>query len=322
MNYAGYLNQTLKSALASHSDTILFGQNVTAGSCISGMTREIGEDTGCATYNTQNSENTLAGAGFGMMLNGVSSVYFMKQQDFLLLGVDQLVNTYNFVRLTEPSASFTIVTVVVDNGYQGMQSSLNNFGDFLSIARIEGYAVTNTLDTKRVVQRHLVAPGFRILGVSQRLFGRSPIDFPSALYEHPDGEWFLYTDGGGAAVVCFNFSLPQGLELCNALEKDGIKTSLISVNAAMPVAWSGIAEAAQNADKLIILDDTKSAHSSCHQFLAYLHKQRDHNTTLHIKREFHDESWLYPNRDELTVDHDEVCRWIHAARPAGRAQGV
>lgn len=322
MNYAGYLNQTLKSTLSKHSDTILFGQNVTAGSCISGMTRGIGEETGCATYNTQNSENTLAGAGFGMMLNGVSSVYFMKQQDFLLLGVDQLVNTYNFVRLTKPESSFTIVTVVVDNGYQGMQSSLNNFGDFLSIARIEGYAVTNTLDTKRIIERHLVAPGFRILGVSQRLFGRPPVDFPSAICEHPDGEWFLYSDGGEVAVVCFNFSLPQGFGLCKALEKDGIQTSLLSVNAAMEVEWSGIAEAVKNAGKLIILDDTKSAHSSCHQFLAYLYKERDHNTTLHIKRKFTDDSWLYPNRDELTVDHDEVFRWIDADRPANRAQGA
>ena len=35
--------------------------------------------------NTQNSENLLVGAGFGMMLNSVSSVFFMKQLDFLLL---------------------------------------------------------------------------------------------------------------------------------------------------------------------------------------------------------------------------------------------
>ena len=58
--------------------------------------------------NTPNVENTLVGFGFGMMLNGVNSVFFMKQFDFLLLGMDQLVNTYNVIRQNEPKASFTI----------------------------------------------------------------------------------------------------------------------------------------------------------------------------------------------------------------------
>jgi DNA (cytosine-5)-methyltransferase 3A len=47
--------------------------------------------------NSTNAENSLGGFGFGLMINGASSVFFMKQLDFLLLGIDQLVNTYNII---------------------------------------------------------------------------------------------------------------------------------------------------------------------------------------------------------------------------------
>ena len=109
---------------------VIFGQNIDAGSCLSGLTRGLGKVNNGLTINTPNCENTLVGVGFGLMLNSTSSIFFMKQQDFLLLGIDHLVNTYNIVRQHNPQASFTIFPVIVDSGYEGAQSALNNFNDF------------------------------------------------------------------------------------------------------------------------------------------------------------------------------------------------
>ena len=77
------------------------------------------------------SSSTLHTIIFGLMLNNVSSVFFMKQLDFLLLGIDHLVNTYNIIRSVKKylKSSFTIMPIIVDNGFQGPQSSFNNFGD-------------------------------------------------------------------------------------------------------------------------------------------------------------------------------------------------
>ncbi len=108
-----------------------------------------------------------------MMMNGASSIFFMKQQDFLLLGIDHLVNTYNIIRnkkYQSTNSSFTIFPITVDNGFQGPQSSLNNFGDFCSIARIPGYTITNKWDAEKIITSNLIYPGFRVITVSQRLF--------------------------------------------------------------------------------------------------------------------------------------------------------
>ena len=176
MKYIQFVNSLIRKKSLDTDKLVLFGQNINAGSCISGLTKNIKVKEGSMIINTPNCENTQAGLGLGLMINGVSSVFFMKQQDFLLLGIDQLVNTYNFIRRNNPSASFTIVFVIVDLGYQGLQSSLNNFGDFCSIARIPGFTITNKSDAEKIIDKYLVHPGFRIMGVSQRLFKEEMMD--------------------------------------------------------------------------------------------------------------------------------------------------
>ena len=48
------------------------------------------------SINTQNSENSLIGFGFGLMLSKINSIYLVKQLDFVLLGLDHIVNTQIF----------------------------------------------------------------------------------------------------------------------------------------------------------------------------------------------------------------------------------
>ena len=79
MKYIQYINSLIQSQVAMRKHLVMFGQNVSAGSCISGLTRGLKAGEGSRVLNTPNCENTLVGTGFGLMLNGVSSIFFMKQ---------------------------------------------------------------------------------------------------------------------------------------------------------------------------------------------------------------------------------------------------
>ena len=87
-------------------------------------------------FNTQNSENSLVGLGLGLMLSETNCVFLTKQQDFLLLSFDQLVSTTNALIDRKIKSFFNIFAIVVDHGYEGPQSCLNNSDDFYSISRI------------------------------------------------------------------------------------------------------------------------------------------------------------------------------------------
>ncbi len=305
MRYVEYINGLIGEKTSKTEGLVLFGQNIAAGSCLSGLTRNLKVGEGGRIINTPNSENTLVGSGFGMMLDGVSSIFFMKQQDFLLLGIDQLVDTYNFIRRRKPTASFTIVFIVVDVGYHGLQSSLNNFGDFCSIARIPGFTVTNQVDGEEIINSHLISPGFRIIGVSQRLFGQELLEVEK-VYLNDEKTLFQYTEGDKATIVCFNFALPYGLELHNKLKEKDVGSSLFSVNSVTPIEWSKIIEDVKKTKKLVVIDDSKSENLSCDNLLINALEECQIDNKIIIRREFKGNEWLYPNSDELQINYNDV----------------
>ena len=321
MNYITHINNLLRANVAKHSPLVMFGQNIGAGSCISGMTRGLKSGEGRHVLNTPNCENTLVGTGMGLMLNGVNSIFFMKQQDFLLLGIDQLVNTYNLVRRRKLASSFTIFNVVVDSGYEGPQSALNNFHDFCSIARIPGYAMTNKHDAEFIIGRHLVAPGFRILGVSQRLWRTELLEIPEPLSHDADGEIFQYSEGDDVTVACFNLSFPQGQSFCAELKKHGHSASLFSVNAMLPVDWKRILQSAQRTGKLLVLDDSKSVNTSCQHLVIAAQQELKQARILFLTRKKTDEA-LSPNADEFVLDHASVMAQLGLAVEPNRSAPV
>ena len=304
--YIEHINGLIREVTARHERLVLFGQNISTGSQLSGLTRALTTGPGGLVLNTPNIENTLVALGFGMMLRGVSSVFFMKQQDFLLLGLDHLVNTWNLVRRTHGAASFTIVATVVDCGYEGPQSCLNNLSDFCSMAQVPGYFMTSRHDSEAILRRHLVAPGFRILGVSQRLFRTEALAFEAPVAIDSDVGAFRYAEGADATLVAFNGALPQAAALREAIATGGGSASLFGSPSAWRADWSAAVADAARSGRLVVLDDSKSAHRPSDRFLHEALAARPDLRIRALRREF-EPSWLKPCQDALTIDPAAVA---------------
>ncbi|MBI2024348.1 hypothetical protein HYT00_03115 [Candidatus Giovannonibacteria bacterium] len=311
MNYIDFINQTLKKEILSKENVVLFGQNVTTGSCISGFTKGMETNSTGRIINSTNSENALCGMGFGLMLSGANGIFFMKQLDFLLLGIDQLTDTYNIIRNLPklPDGSFTIMPVIVDIGFQGPQSSLNNFADFCSIARIPGYTLTNKIDAEEILNNKMILPGFRIIAVSQRLFKEEIISPEKLIYKNNDLTLFQYDDGNDATIVSFNFSFPQAWAIRNAIKEKGMNSSLFNVNGMTPIDWEKIVENIAKTGKLIVLDDSKSENLPLYSLVAEAEIKAKPKKVIILKREL-DSDWLTPNPDQLDIDVNKVLAEI------------
>jgi len=306
MKYIELINNLLKEQVTKHEQLVIFGQNVSAGSCIGGMTRGLSIPKSGRIINSTNSENSLCGFGFGMMINGVSSIFFMKQLDFLLLGIDHLVNTFNVIRNHENNASFTIFPIVMDNGFQGLQSSNNNFADFCSIARIKGYTITNKIDAEKIISSKLISPGFRIIAISQRMF-KDEIIIPSELiYVNDENDVFQYSEGNDVTVVCFNFSFPYGQNIVEEMTKINLTCSLFNVNSPIPTNWSKIIDDVTKTKKLIIIDDSKSENLSCYVLLADISNIINLEKKIILKRNLVNTEWLNPIDDQMEINFQQV----------------
>ena len=306
MKYIEFVNHLIKEEVSKHENLVLFGQNIDAGSCLGGLTRGLSIPESGKIINSTNSENSLCGFGFGLMINDVSSVFFMKQLDFLLLGIDHLVNTFNVIRNHKNNSSFTIFPIVLDNGYQGLQSSLNNFADFCSIARIKGYTITNKIDAEKIIHSQLVSPGFRILTVSQRFFKDEIITPKKLIYVNSENDVFQYSEGNDVTIVCFNFSFPYGQKIVEEMKKNNLTCSLFNVNSPISTNWEKIIDDVTKTKKLIVIDDSKSENLSCYALLTDISNTINLEKKIILKRNLVNTEWLNPVDDQMEINFQQV----------------
>jgi pyruvate/2-oxoglutarate/acetoin dehydrogenase E1 component len=268
------MNQLITSYTGKIPGACLYGQNLNNGTFISGLSKNLTTAPGARIINTGNCENSLCGIGFGMMLNGVTSVYFVKQLDFMLLGMDHFVNTYGLIRCSrdlKTLGSYSIIMLVCDQGMQGPQSSVNSYGDYASLARVPCYSLTNSADADQVLRTQLTAPGFRMIALNMRHF-RSDFLQMQAVYSAEDSSIFQYSEGDGATIVCFNFSVPEGLAIQKEFATSGVGSSLFSVNYVPTPDWDRIKQSVARTKRLVVLDDSKSVHLPCYQMLDEMHQ--------------------------------------------------
>ena len=312
MKYIEFVNNLIKQEVGKHDNLVLFGQNISAGSSLGGLTRGLKVKENSKIINSTNSENSLCGFGFGLMIGGTNSVFFMKQLDFLLLGIDHLVNTFNIIRNLDhfkSKASFTIMPIIVDNGYQGPQSSLNNFSDFCSIARISGYTITNKLDSEIILSSELIKSGFRIICVSQRLFQEEMITPDKLEYVNKDNTVFQYSTGLDVTIVCFNLSFPYGWELLTRLKNKGMNSSIFTINSPTDCDWSKTIDNIKMTKKLVIFEDSKSTNTNVSTFLNDVMEFCKLDKKIVVKRKITKE-WLNPVSDVMQIDYDEIINQL------------
>ena len=233
---------------------------------------------------------------------GISSIFIVKQLDFLILGLDHLVNSYNIIR-NQPkfdSTSFTIMPIVMDEGYQGPQSSFNNLSDMCSMARVPGFCITTKWEIEQILSNHLITPGFRIISVSQRLSKKELLAPEKLYYVNESNTVFQYSNGIDVTIVCFNFSFPQGYELYQELLKNNIDATIFNVTSSTPTEWSEIIKNIKHTKKLIILDDSKSHNLSCYALINDLNAISLTKKIL-ITKPFASD-WFNPNQDLLEVN--------------------
>ena len=259
-SYLSYLIYKINQRLETAQPTLLFGENINRGSCISGLARGLVAGGRHRVLNVGNAELTHIGMGMGIMLDRGNAILFVKQSDFLLLGLEQVVNTLNLIRASHSLkrlGSFTIYSIICDQGYQGPQSSLNSPSDFASLGNVSTFCLNSMADSEWVINNQFINPGFRFVFVSQRAFTDSAYS-PTQLDCRPDGSIFKFGAGDFGTVVCIGFTLRFGVEISSRMSSASAPIDLYQVNYTPSIELAPIIESCARTGKLVIFDDSKT----------------------------------------------------------------
>jgi hypothetical protein len=271
--------------VASKGNLLVYGENINNGSKIVGIARGLEKGKGYQIVNVGNCESTHIGLGLGMLMRGGKALLIAKQLDFMLLGIDQLVNTLNSIREmpNHPNGSFTILAVVCDQGYQGPQSSFNSAELIGDLCNCDVFFINDPYQAENYFSREIGKPGFRILLLSQRLFGEG--DFEKSIpLESAEGKVFQHFSGSQGTILCFNFSLPQGKQLRSKFLLERLEYSLFSCSYPLPPDFVDKNIGLFN-NNVVLVDDSKVRNGSSYM-LAYLLLKKGLKNLEIVKRSY------------------------------------
>jgi pyruvate/2-oxoglutarate/acetoin dehydrogenase E1 component len=311
MNYLEAIKKQINLALDNNKSNILIGENINTGSHLGGLTRNIIINSKSRIFNVPNSELTHCGTGMGVMINKGNCVLFCKQIDFLLLGLDQICNTYNLIRSTYSSSelgSFTIVVIVCDQGYQGAQSSLNCAEDLYSLANIPVYSLNSLIDIEDVIKHNLCSNKFKIICLSQKKFNLN-LEKLTIFYKNSDCSVYQYDKGNSCTVISSNFTLDSTIQINNFLKKKNIFSDIFFINPTNKINKKIIFSLKKN-KKLIIINDSKAQNKYTDKIISdYLSLGINFKFKKIYRSNFNDSNYGV-NKDFYTIKLKEIINFI------------
>jgi pyruvate/2-oxoglutarate/acetoin dehydrogenase E1 component len=279
--------------------TVIFGQNITTGSRISGLTNKVENIKNIKILNTQNSEASLIGFGFGLMISKVNSVYFAKQLDFIILGLDHIVNTLNSVLLQKIQSSFSIITYIVDSGYEGPQSRFHCLSDISSMSKANCCYLIFPDDIK-INLKKINKKGLNIFCLSQKFSKQT--NCPKVIYADKSGDFFKYNNGKKYTLIAMGFSAYEVYELIQKNIKFKDSDLFVITNPSF-IKAEKILNSANKTRNVYLFDDSRSENKNLNELEILLRKQSKKIAIKKFYRKENIES-LYPNSDNYLAEFD------------------
>ena len=309
-NYLQVMNQVISDHVNKMKNTLVYGENIDRGSFISGLSKNLIPGPTRIVRNVGNCEYTHCGVGFGLMMSGHNAVLYVKQLDFMMLGIDHFVSTYGSICATkyqQPIGSFTIVTAIYDQGFQGPQSSFRGLNEICSMSGASGFLLQELSDAEKIVNEEISKPGFRFIALSQGKVNEQLSEL-LVVDAAPDNSVIQFRRGTDASIVCFGHSLPHGKSLVNLCNERGVNASLFSANYVREAKWEIAVQDASRSEKLVIIGDTRSTTSLAFRFLTDV-LEFDPDVEFTVVRNRAEMSTAVSD-ERFDVDRKKVIAWI------------
>ena len=294
-----------------NSNFTFYGQNISTGSCLGGLLKDVKSNNKFSIINTPNSENSLIGFGFGLLLSNLNSIYFVKQQDFILLGVDQLKNTFSMIKNRKFSASYSIITTITDTGYEGSQSNLHNSYDLATFLQCPIYDISIKNEIDHLFKKILTKPGFKIINFSNNLL-KKDLDLTSnKLNSQILSDSYLKIGSGKDLTIVFNsYSYNHAKKINDEAIKNSISSSMFSIFKLNFNNLNSLIENIKITKKIVIIDDSLSINKFSDKLISVLYQNNVFLKKSIIINSKVNSKYQKPFKNKLKIDSKKIINLI------------
>ena len=258
MTYAEAIRAALREEMARDERVFLFGEDIGRYGGAFGVTFGLLDEFGPERVReTPISEAAIVGAATGAALAGMRPVAEMMFMDFILLGMEQLVNQAAKARFMFGGKA-TVPMVIRMPGGSGSGAAGQHSQSLESLLiHIPGIKVINPstpYDVKGLLISAIRDPN-PVCFVEHKLLYKTKGQVPEEEYTIPIGLADVKRDGFDITVVAGNVMVPRVLKVAENLSQEGIEVEVVDPRTLRPLDVETIASSVQKTGRLLVVHE-------------------------------------------------------------------
>ena len=258
MTYAEAIRAALREEMARDERVFLFGEDIGRYGGAFGVTFGLLDEFGPERVReTPISEAAIVGAATGAALAGMRPVAEMMFMDFILLGMEQLVNQAAKARFMFGGKA-TVPMVIRMPGGSGSGAAAQHSQSLESLLiHIPGIKVINPstpYDVKGLLISAIRDPN-PVCFVEHKLLYKTKGQVPEEEYTIPIGLADVKRDGFDITVVAGNVMVPRVLKVAKKLAQEGIEVEVVDPRTLRPLDVETIASSVRKTGRLLVVHE-------------------------------------------------------------------
>jgi acetoin:2,6-dichlorophenolindophenol oxidoreductase subunit beta len=270
ITYREAIRESMHSALKTNSNSLIYGLGVTDHTGIFGTTLGLEDEFGGQrVFDTPISEDSMTGFALGLSLSGIYPIHIHIRNDFMLLAMNQIVNSIAKYRYTyggsfqAPMLIRSVIGRSWGQGAQHSQSLQSLFGHIPGLTVVMPSSASRVLETYDYAVNHYPNP---VISLEHRLLydykfktegcvgsdGKSPLSS------------YLVREGKDVTVVATSIMVEESLRAANyAMGNEGIEMEVIDLHCITHPDTELILQSVKKTGKLIVADTSWAAFGVC-----------------------------------------------------------
>lgn len=257
LSYAQAINEAFHQVMERDERVFVLGQGVNnpwyVGTTAEGLDRRFGSRR---VIDPPISENGMNGVVIGAALTGMRPIVIHPRLDFLLMGLEQLVNqasNWAYVFGGQRGVPLVIRGIINRGGQQGAQHSQALQAIFMHVPGLKVVMPATPRDAKGLLVA-AVEDGNPVVYIDDRWLYSEEGEVPRDLYAIPIGKAAVLQEGSDVTITATSYMVKLAMQAVGTLVQDGIRAEVIDVRTLKPLDTDLICASVRKTGHLVVAD--------------------------------------------------------------------
>jgi len=257
LQYSLAINEALHQVMAHDESVFLIGQGVKSpwyvGNTATGLLERFGSNR---VIDTPVSENAITGAAIGAALAGMRPIVVHPRMDFMLYGLDPIINeaaNWHYMFGGRSAVPVVVWGIVNRGGEQAAQHSQSFQALFAHIPGLKVLMPSTPYDAKGLMVA-AIRDDNPIIYIDDRWLYTIEGEVPDKLYEVPIGRAIIRKEGKDVTIAATSYMVHNALGAAEELAADDIDAEVVDMRSVKPLDKDLLINSIEKTGRLVVAD--------------------------------------------------------------------